>query len=142
MNIHKRYTQNVTQGLLSDTYTCVTEVFVVCSVTAKILSQRGGAAAVRQWARAVERRLDRSLAYPPEAVRGLEVGVVELEFDLLSMRHGAPGQVRLIGASGGPNLDAAALAAVQSLTDLPDPPLQALGDCALVRAQFGRPAAI
>jgi TonB family protein len=88
--------------------------------------------AAARWTAAVERRLDRALAFPAQVVR--EHGVAEVGF-----RVDAAGQlsgVHLERSSGSATLDGAALAAAERLGPLPPAPAFVQARRVVVRAEF------
>ena len=124
---------------------CVSEVYIVCPMTAHAFSRRRGPPPVRRWAMEVERRLDRLLIYPEQAAATRAAGAVEVEFTLEAeagdagrppLEHG----LFLVRSSAIACLDDATLQAVRALPALPSPPPELLGRQVVVRARFGEPA--
>jgi TonB family protein len=112
-------------------YSCVAEVYVVCPTTAQAFTPNRGPGPVRRWANALQRLLDKTLAYPPTA--GRHRGAVEVEFG-----PDDTADLELIRSSESPVLDEAALRAIRTLPPLPPAPPQVDGRRILVRARFGQ----
>ena len=119
---------------------CVSEVYIVCPMTAHAFSRRKGPPPVRRWAMDVERRLDRMLAYPAQAAATRAAGAVEVEFAVEDEAAHRGRALLLVRSSTHALLDDATLEAVRAMSALPPPPIELMGRQVVVRARFGEPA--